>query len=209
MNSESKEALEKLKAGNERFVKGVFAADNSQKRRQELLKGQHPFATVITCSDSRVVPEYVFDQGIGNLFIVRTAGEVLDDVVLASLEYGAEHLSTPILLVLGHSLCGAVNTTISNAEVQGHLPILINKIKPALQICQQCKPTEAGKELENDVIRENVLEIVESLPRTSDLIRHQVEKGKVAIIGAIYSLEEGKVEFLTDVKSYLSENPKK
>jgi carbonic anhydrase len=209
MNSKIKEALEKLKAGNARFIKGTFAADNSQKRRQELLQGQHPFATVLTCSDSRVVPEYIFDQGLGNLFIIRTAGEVLDDIAIASLEYGAEHLETPIVVVLGHTLCGAVNTMISKAEVHGHLTKLIDKIKPALQACENYDPTETGKELENDVIRENVLEIAESLPRNSDLIRHQVEKGKVAIIGAIYSLEEGKVEFLIDAKSHLSENPKK
>ncbi|MEM4707791.1 MAG: carbonic anhydrase, partial [Candidatus Anstonellales archaeon] len=105
MNAE--EAIEKLKEGNRRFVSGQRAGYNFAERRKEVLGGQKPFVTIVTCSDSRVVPEFIFDANIGELFVVRTAGNILDDVSLGSVEYGTGHLKTPLLLILGHEQCGA------------------------------------------------------------------------------------------------------
>ena len=138
----AQKSLSQLQEGNRRFVNGEFTAKIDAKRRQEILAGQHPFATILTCSDSRVVPEYIFDQGLGEIFIIRTAGEVLDEIALASIEYGVEHLHTPLVVVLGHSLCGAVTATVTHAHVEGHLPALVQKIQPSVDACAGTEKSE-------------------------------------------------------------------
>src|SRR5512135_449398 len=107
------ESLQKLMDGNKRYVEGTpINKDLGDTKRKEILKGQHPFATVITCSDSRVPPEHIFDQGLGDIFVVRVAGNVVDSIALGSIEYGTEHVQTPLLVLLGHSDCGAVKATL-------------------------------------------------------------------------------------------------
>jgi carbonic anhydrase len=203
LSGEFRKIVEELIEGNKAFIEGKNTANLSQNKREELLKGQFPIATILTCSDSRVVPEYIFNQGLGRLFIVRSAGEVIDDINLASLEYGVEHLKTPILIVLGHTHCGAVNATISHGHLEGHLPLLVKKIEDKVEICKQfdCGSKE---DFVNDVIKENALEIAESLPLISEIIDKAVNSNKTIIIFAIYYLETGKVEFLIDTKSHLS-----
>lgn len=202
LSDDARKIVEELIEGNKKFIEGKNTADLSQKKREELLKGQFPIATILTCSDSRVVPEYIFNQGLGRLFIVRSAGEVIDDINLASLEYGVEHLKTPVLIVLGHTYCGAVSSAVSKGHVHGHLPSLIERIDDKVEICKQF---ECGtkEEFMNDVIKENALEIAESLPLISEIIDEAVKSNKTTIVVGMYYLETGKVEFLIDTKSHL------
>jgi len=197
----AQEVLNILIEGNKRFQKGKSRADLSESRRIELLKGQHPIATVLTCSDSRVVPEYIFDQGLGNLFVVRSAGEVIDDIILASIEYGVEHLQTPLLVILGHTFCGAIDASLEDGELHGHLPLLVEKIKPSVNACQ-CIPHESSQELKIDIIIENILEIKEILPLESKPIQEALEGKLVCILGAVYDMESGEVDFDLSERSH-------
>jgi carbonic anhydrase len=208
IRSPFKELINILAEGNSRFVAGKSTADLSLARRKELLKGQHPFATVLSCSDSRIVPEFIFDQGMGDLFIVRTAGEVLDDIVLASMEYGVEHLGTPLVIVLGHTNCGAVNATVSKAHVHGHLPLLVEKIHPAVMACNEGDSASKDDYI-NEVIRENTLEIVENIVELSEPIKAMVDAGKALAIGAMYIMETGEVKFLSSAHSHRWEQKNK
>lgn len=201
MNIEAQKVLNRLKDGNRAFVRGESQLNFTKQHRIDLLKGQHPIATIISCSDSRVVPEFIFQQGLGDLFIIRTAGEVLDDIAIGSIEYGVGHLHTPILMVLGHSNCGAVTATATNAEAEGHITDLVKKIQPALNACKECDHSSQN-DLINDVIVENTLEIVESLPKESAIIHELVEHGKLFIIGAIYEMETGEVHYLESKESH-------
>lgn len=128
------EAMKKLADGNSRYAAGAcLHSDINQARRTETAqKGQHPIATILSCSDSRVPPEYIFDQGIGDLFVIRVAGNVADTDEIGSAEYGVDHLGTPVLMVLGHSKCGAVTAVATGTEVHGSIPALVENIKPAL-----------------------------------------------------------------------------
>ena len=205
---EAQKALDDLIAGNRRFVNEITSADISANRRKELLKGQHPIATIVACSDSRVMPGYIFDQGLGNIFLIRTAGEILDDICIASIEYGVAHLGTPLLIILGHTDCGAVKATVSNAKLHGHLPLLADKIKPAMNKCHELGDS-SNPDFCQKVILENTLEIAESLMAISKEIKEAVEKNKCIILSAMYDLDSGNVEFLYEVKSHLAETKAK
>lgn len=127
------EALKKLKEGNHRFLSGnLIPKSHYTNERLELSKGQHPFAVVLCCSDSRVVPEIIFDCKLGDLFVIRNAGNVVDEDVLGSVEYAVEHLGTPLIIVMGHSSCGAVTATCEGGELPGNIPALTKRIKPAI-----------------------------------------------------------------------------
>ena len=129
-----KEALERLMKGNERFVKGrAIQPNGSPEHRRELLAGQEPFAVVLGCSDSRVPPEIIFDCGLGEIFVIRVAGNILDDVVIGSIEYAVEHLGTRLVLVLGHESCGAVGASLEGGEAGGHIDSIVNAIVPAVE----------------------------------------------------------------------------
>ena len=134
MTDEQKQTLADLLAGNARFVAGqpLHTRQNAA-RLSEVASGQKPSAIMVSCSDSRVAPEIIFDQGLGDLFVVRTAGQVVDDVALASIEYAVEHLGTALIIVLGHKRCGAVSAAVADGEAHGHLNALIDKIKPAVE----------------------------------------------------------------------------
>ena len=162
--------LSELKAGNERHVKGQYKhPDETIARRQELAKGQSPHAVILTCADSRVPPEIVFDQGLGDLFVIRVAGNVAPDAEVASIEYAVEHLHTPLVVVMGHQSCGAVGAAIAGGEAPGHLPALIDAIKPAVE--------EARKEkgdLSANAVRINVEHVVEQLRTSQPVLAHEV-----------------------------------
>src|SRR5881394_3335221 len=129
----SDSALAELKAGNEHHARHQYQHPHeSAARQRELTAGQHPHAEILSCADSRVPPEIVFDQGLGDLFVVRVAGNVATDTEIGSLEYGAEHLHIPLLVVLGHESCGAVTAAVQGGEVEGHIVSLVNLIKPAV-----------------------------------------------------------------------------
>ena len=181
-----KDALEKLKEGNKRYITAEFNTSNvSQLKREEALdKGQAPYAIIITCSDSRVIPENIFMTGIGELFVIRIAGNVIDEHQLGSIEYAASHLGAPLIVVMGHTHCGAVDAAI-NHDPEGYIKFITDKIKAAID--SETDPYKAAcmnvKECEEEI--EASLEIQE--------VEH-LEGLKV--IGAMYHLENGIVDFL-------------
>jgi len=188
-NITADEALARLKTGNERFVAGKLIHPNEgADRRAEVAKGQKPFAIIVGCSDSRVGPEVVFDQGLGDLFVVRTAGNVVDDVALGSIEYAADHFGVPVILVLGHTRCGAVAAAVAGGEVHGHVGSVVEKLKPAV---------EEAKGKEGDAVdiavHANIRNVVKQLRNSNPIILGLVKLGRVKVVGACYDLDTGRV----------------
>lgn len=185
-SDEVKEALNRLMNKNDEFThSNRNTGDVSEARRIDTAEnGQHPYAVVITCSDSRVPPEDVFNAGIGELFVIRTVGNVIGEYELGSIEYGAEHLGAKVILVLGHTHCGAIEAALSGGA-HGHLKALIDKIAAGLP--EKCDPREA--EIIN--AKNGVREIM-----SSEIIAELVSKEKIAVIGAIYDIKTGDVKFL-------------
>jgi carbonic anhydrase len=214
------DAISRLKEGNARFTAGnlqhphesneerAYIAKNSYenpggislgmtseqatKRRGELIKSQHPFAIILSCSDSRVPPELVFDEGLGDLFIIRVAGNVLNDEGLGSIEYGVEVLGARLILVLGHQSCGAVDaamkTVAAKGKAPGHIQSLVTAIKPVVD------STPKG-DLET-TIKANVKHVVDALRSSTPILKARVDSGDVQVIGGYYTLDIGAVTFL-------------
>lgn len=189
MNAER--ALRRLIYGNERYVRENFAVFNvGAERREELAgEGQFPIAVVVSCSDSRVPPEIVFDQGLGDLFVVRTAGEVVDAIALGSVEYAIEHLGVKLIVVLGHEDCGAVRAAVEDSDEPGCIAWIMEAIKPAVEKAK----TQHGDLLDN-AIKENVDLNIYRI-KASRLIRTAMLTDCVKIIGAIYGIYDGYVDF--------------
>jgi carbonic anhydrase len=186
MNAE--EVMKKLMEGNSRFVRGESKKHDFISRRKELLAGQHPVVTVLTCSDSRVAPEYIFDVNLGEIFKIETAGNVVDSVALGSIEYGVEHLHTPVLMVLGHTLCGAVTACCKATEApHGNLGEIMKRIEPAA--VKKKRDVDAS-------IDENLFCVKECILSNSPLIKKMAAEGKVKIVLAKYLLETGEVKVL-------------
>jgi methyl-accepting chemotaxis protein len=191
------EVLTALKEGNARFVAGTPQHPHSGIDRViETSAGQTPMATIIGCSDSRVALERLFDRGIGDLFVVRVAGNVADTDEIGSAEYGTGHLHTPLMIILGHTKCGAVNAVASGAVVHGSIPSLVDNIIPAVERARQANPGVSDKDLVPFAIRENVLESIASTLTHSEEIRDLVTQGKLRVVGAVYDLETGVVDWL-------------
>lgn len=188
------EALQRLKEGNERYCRGETNAKTGSDRRKDLTNGQHPFAAILGCADSRVPPEHIFDQGLGDIFTVRVAGNVVDETVLGSIEYGAEHLHTPLILVLGHKSCGAVKATLAGGEPEGNIGKIVEKISPAVKTAKE--KTNSEHEQLDIAIMENTKNTAKKLTEKSEILNRLVEKGEVEIKIGIYDLETGKVDFL-------------
>lgn len=194
-NISGNEALQLLRDGNKRFTTGNLAVkDTGPARRAELIsKGQNPFAIIITCSDSRVPPELIFDHGLGDLFVIRTAGNVVDPVVMGSAEYAVEHLGTPLLVVMGHEKCGAVQATVDGGEAPGSIAAIVSKIAPSAQKARvadaSCSDPYEKCCLEN--IKSTIDEIKES-----HIVKHFIKDGHLTIVGAKYHLGSGEVEFI-------------
>lgn len=188
-------SLVKLIDGNKRFVSGELEKkDIGDARRQELTKGQHPFAIVLSCSDSRVPAEIVFDQGLGDIFVVRVAGNVVEPTTMGSIEYGAEHLNAPLLVILGHTQCGAVKATLeAKGKPEGNIGAILKKIMPAVETAK--KITKDKDEVLNVAISENVKNTYKEVMK-SKIINHLVHEGKLKVVGAVYSLNSGKVEMV-------------
>lgn len=192
------EALQRLKKGNERFVSGTQLYSNLNQSRRTLTstKGQHPFATVIGCSDSRVPIEQVFDVGIGEVFTIRVAGNVCDIDEAGSIEYGVEHLGTPLFVVLGHTSCGAVTAVARHDQVHGNIPALVDNIIPAVNDATKIHGKDFSPELLAAAIEENVWQSIEDLLKVSHGTAELVKGGKLKIVGAVYDLASGKVKWL-------------
>jgi carbonic anhydrase len=185
----AEEALAKLKAGNERFVAHrMNHPDQSAQRMHDLEEAQHPYAVVLGCSDSRVPPEVIFDQGLGDLFVIRVAGVVPDEEVVGSIEYAVEHLHVPLVVVLGHEKCGAVTAAATVHLEKDHMGSFLNFLKPHV---------DAARDLEGDLIHNAVClsvdRISEQLRGSQPVLEPAVLEGKVKIVGARYDLHTGKV----------------
>ncbi|CAK0766658.1 carbonic anhydrase [Gammaproteobacteria bacterium] len=191
------EAMKLLKEGNARFTSGKTTRPHITKERlQETYKqGQHPFATIIACSDSRVPVEEIFDQGVGDIFTIRVAGNVVHADESGSVEYGAGHLGTGLVVVMGHTKCGAVTAVVKGDKLGGNIPKLVDTIAPAVARSKAKKPELTGDALINDSIIENVKESM-SLLLKSEEIAHLVHEGKVKVVGALYHIESGIVDWL-------------
>jgi len=182
------EALSRLKVGNERFAQSkVSASKPVAARRAETAKDQHPFAIVVGCADSRTAPEIIFDQNIGDLFVIRTAGNLVDEYALGSIEYAVDHLGTRLIVVLGHERCGAVSAALAGDSAPGHINSLVRDIQPAVTATKG----KEGDALAN-AIHENDAEVAAK-------IRKQAQLGELAsqvrIVEGYYDLDTGKVEW--------------
>lgn len=199
------EALALLKEGNQRFVDGKAVHARADTARRELAaksnQGDYAIATVVSCSDSRVPPEYVFDMGIMELFVVRIAGNVCDTDEIGSVEYGVRHVKTPLLLVLGHSQCGAVTAVAKASLGEGHalernIPALVDNIAPAVTRVRKAFPQATPENLIARSIEENVWQGVRDVLTKSAAVRESVRDGKVKLAAGVYELETGKVRWL-------------
>jgi carbonic anhydrase len=187
-------ALADLRLGNDHHAQHKYLHPHETLARQrELIKEQHPEAEILSCADSRVPPEIIFDQGLGDLFVVRVAGNVASDTEIGSLEYGAEHLHIPLLVVLGHEGCGAVTAAVSAGEPEGHIATLVDLIKPAVEKTRG-NPGDAV----NNAVRKNVELVVEQLRSSTPILSKLVSEGRLKIVGGVYSLETGKVTWLSE-----------
>ena len=185
-------ALSRLKEGNKRFLEGKSIRPHQDLQRiKEVASGQKPFAVIVGCSDSRVPSEIIFDQGLGDLFIVRTAGQVSTFASWGSIEFGNAVLGANLIVVMGHTKCGAVSAACKIPEVPGHIVTLINAIKPAAQLAK----TQGGDEVEN-AVKINVAMQVQQLQNLEPVLTKAVKSGQLKIVGAVYNLETGNVEFL-------------
>ncbi len=192
------EALDKLKKGNQRYVseKRFYPNQDSKTRKNTADKGQFPFASVLGCSDSRAPVEHIFDAGVGEIFTIRVAGNVSDTDEIGTMEYGIGHLNTPVLVVLGHTKCGAVTAVVKGDKVHGSIPELVDNIVPAVERAKKKSGSAFSVKLVDDSIRENVWQSIEDLLKRSEEARHLVEGKKLMIVGALYNIENGEVEWL-------------
>ncbi len=188
-------ALERLEDGNERYVKGVTRRHDFKHEREALAGGQNPYAAILSCADSRIAPEYAFDSARGDLFVCRVAGNFATDETLASLEYGVAVLNIPLILVLGHDACGAIDATIKSIKdgttLPGHLPTLVTGLTPAVKGVM-----EHGGNLLDNAIRQNVLDTVSKLKAATPILSAAVENKKLKVVGGIYRLKDGEVDMI-------------
>ncbi|MBK8164963.1 MAG: carbonic anhydrase [bacterium] len=188
------QALDRLVEGNRRFASaGQAWPRQDQTRRVQLATGQAPLAIVLCCSDSRVPPEVLFDQGLGDLFVVRVAGNVADDARIASIEYAAEHLGTRLVVVLGHERCGAVTAAVKGGQLPGHLPALMDALQPAVALA---RPVHG--DLVEGTMLANIELTAKQLRTSRPILAGLVEKGELLVVGARYDLDTGVVEFFDE-----------
>jgi carbonic anhydrase len=189
-------SLELLVKGNKRYVDGVARRHDFKTEREALVGGQNPYAGILSCADSRIAPEYAFDSGRGDLFVCRVAGNFANDDTIASMEYAVAILGMPLVMVLGHDACGAIDATIKslkdNTTLPGHLPSLVSSLTPAVKAVSG-KP---GDQLDN-AIRQNVIDNVAKLKSATPILNSAVEQGKLKVVGGIYRLKDGRVEMVS------------
>ena len=189
-------ALEILKEGNDRFIKNLKANRNLLQQVNETSQGQFPFATILSCIDSRTSAELIFDQGLGDIFSIRIAGNILNEDILGSMEFATKLVGTKIIVVLGHTKCGAIAGACNRVEL-GNLTTLLNKIQPAVYSETVTKENRTGS---NEAFVKNVTELnvfltIDRIRRESPVIAELEQKGAIRIIGALYDVENGKVTF--------------
>ncbi|ANF81324.1 carbonic anhydrase [Acinetobacter sp. NCu2D-2] len=198
----AQEALERLKQGNQRFVNGQMAHVKmlSHQERAEMAESQEPFAIVLGCSDSRVPAEMVFDQGLGDLFVIRVAGNIVAPSQVGSVEFAAESFGCPVVIVLGHTHCGAIKSTINaltnpTTPPSANLMSIVNRVRPSVEILLQTELKDDLKKLSQHAVRSNVFASVNQLRHGSAVLESLISKGQLKVVGAEYSLETGEVTF--------------
>ncbi len=196
------QALQRLIAGNARYVAGSAThPDQTPQRRAELAKGQAPFAIVLTCSDSRVAPELFLDQGLGDLFVIRNAGNILDDHVIGSMEYAVEHLHVPLVLVVGHEKCGAVSAAVAGGEAPGHIRSVVEALEPAVEQVKNLP----GDKVDN-AVRANAQRGAEILTHVEPFLKEAISHAKLVVVAARYDLATGRLEILKEATPSLSKH---
>ena len=193
-NIAADEALAKLAAGNQRYSQHREQhPDESLARRRELAAGQHPFAVVLSCADSRVPPELIFDQGLGDLFVIRVAGNIAAGDDLGSIQYAVEHLHTKLIVVLGHEKCGAVSAAVEGANESGHLNDLLSAIQPSVQETRDLP----GDKIHNCVVA-NARRVARQIRESEPVLKDLIQKEEVRVVAADYALDTGVVTILKD-----------
>lgn len=192
-------ALELLTDGNDRFVRNLKANRNLLEQVNETRDGQWPFATILSCIDSRTSAELVFDQGLGDIFSIRMAGNVLSDIVLGSMEFACKLAGSRLLVVLGHTNCGAVKGACDNVQL-GNLSTLLNLIQPSVYFERTVTENRTSKNAEfvNKVAHIQVRRTVEAVVERSMVLREMIEQGTIGLVGGMYDVASGEVEFFTD-----------
>lgn len=200
------EALQRLKEGNKRFVAGVQGTNASarQFQREECVEDQAPFATILGCSDSRVPAEIVFDQGLGDLFVIRVAGNIVAPSQIGSVEFAADQFETPLVVVLGHSLCGAVKATLDDLEHpsethSSNVLSIVNRIRGTVEPLFMTELRNKPDQLLEASIRANIFAATNHLRHGSEKLEQLIQQGELSIVGAEYSLQTGEVKFLDEV----------
>ncbi len=198
MNLEPREALARLLDGNDRYRYGEskFPRFDQARRSETFANGQKPFAAILACADSRSPVEAIFDQGVGDLFVIRVAGNVADSDEIGTIEYGVGHLGTGLIVVLGHTKCGAVTAVADGAEMHGHIARLVDNIIPAVHAVKERDPEARGARLIRLSIRANVQQSMHDLLRRSEAIAAAVNSGNVQVVGGVYDLQTGAIEWL-------------
>jgi len=196
--SDAEKILDAMMEGNMRFVAGESTFPNltADRRAETTTGGQHPYATVIACSDSRVPVEAIFDAGIGEIFVIRVAGNVCQTDEIGSIEYGVEHLGTPVMLVLGHEHCGAVTAVLTGAEVHGSIPRLVAPIAPVAEMIKEKHGEEDQAKQVSAAVAANVMHQMKLLLKGSPGVAERVKHGKTVVIGGVYDLATGEVKIL-------------
>lgn len=193
-----RDALAKLVEGNKRFASNhPIHPDQTLEKLRELEKGQHPFAVVVSCSDSRVPPELIFDQGLGDLFIIRNAGNIVGDYEIGSVEYAVEHLKVNLVIVLGHTNCGAIRAYLDHPKdtIPNHIQSIVDYIKKEPE---EIAINKKGANYYEESIKANVLHGVHILSQSKPVLKEFIEKGELKIVGANYDIHTGKVSFISE-----------
>ena len=193
------DVLESLRVGNKRFTSGTLTLRDHSKQIRAAVNGQYPKAIILSCIDSRVPVEDVFDKGIGDLFVARVAGNVINEDILGSMEYSCKVAGAKLVLVIGHEYCGAVKGAIDNVKL-GNLTALLDKIDPAVQACTHFQGEKNSKNPEylDKVIRENVKITVGNIRKQSPVLNEMEQRGEIRIVGSYYDMDNGEVTFFTD-----------
>ena len=200
------EALQRLQQGNKRFVSGVRSIDSlvKQMQREDFVNRQAPFAIILGCSDSRVPAELVFDQGLGDLFVIRVAGNIVAPSQVGSVEFAASQFGTPLVVVLGHSMCGAVMATLEEIkrpsdQTSSNVLSIVSRIRPSVELLLETDLHDDPEHLLKAAIRSNILASTNSLRHGSQMLEQLILEHRLAIVAAEYSLETGVVEFITEM----------
>ena len=203
------QALSLLKEGNQRFMQGRMIHPHQDAARLKQAgsesQGDHAYATVLSCADSRVPVEEIFDAGLMDIFVARVAGNIVSPAMAGTIEYGLAHVHTPVLVIMGHTKCGAVAATLGLAQgkagaVERNIPVLLEPIIPAVQAAMAKNPQAPGPELLEAAVEQNVWLAMEELFLVSPAIRNLVKEGKVAVVGAVYHVGDGQVHWLDEAK---------